>query len=261
MIEGRYNIEYYSGSAARLYIGDVLVDEITSFSYQRQNGKRPLYGYDSQYFDAVSKGTIMINGSFTINFKEAGYLWLILDRYRQMIAGKRTIVAKEHESHVPKDILKRKEPWITNGRGKGEHVSAYSIERTFNGDAGIYDRQKAAQELTAMHLLQGYESRSRGIATPKGGTLGDAEGVFENFENEIWKKDLDELMSMARAADDERLNPFEMYIAFGDFSYGDYANHTMQRLVDVHITSTGKAVQVSGQPIQEQYSFFAKNLL
>lgn len=81
LIPGVYNAEYFDGSQVAIYMGDIWIDEITSFNFQVTHTKRPLYGYADQYFRAVSKGQILVEGSFTINFKEAGYLWLALNEY------------------------------------------------------------------------------------------------------------------------------------------------------------------------------------
>ena len=79
-----YDQEYFSGTQATIYIGDVWVDEVTSFAFQVTQAKAPLYGYASQLFDAVSRGPRLVRGQFTINFKEAGYLWLVLERYKSI---------------------------------------------------------------------------------------------------------------------------------------------------------------------------------
>jgi len=86
-----YNKKYFSGSQASLYLGDVWVDEIVNYSFTIQHNRTPVYGYGSQHWDFMPKGTIMVMGEFTINFKEPNYLWIILERYKKFkLAGKRT---------------------------------------------------------------------------------------------------------------------------------------------------------------------------
>lgn len=77
------NIRYFSGSQASLYIGDVWVDEIINYSFTMQHDRAPVYGYGSQHWDFMPRGTIIIMGEFTINFKEPNYLWIILERYKK----------------------------------------------------------------------------------------------------------------------------------------------------------------------------------
>ena len=76
--QGIYNVEYFSGSQASIFIGDVFVDEITFFAFSVSQERVPLYGYGDQLFRDVSKGPVLVQGQFSINFKEAGYLFLIL---------------------------------------------------------------------------------------------------------------------------------------------------------------------------------------
>src|SRR5678809_314400 len=78
-----YDLDYFSSQQAALYIGDVFVDEVIALSYSVQQSKTPIYGYASQLFDAVSHGTVIVQGQFSVNFKESGYLWLILHRYKR----------------------------------------------------------------------------------------------------------------------------------------------------------------------------------
>lgn len=79
---GSINDQYFSGTQASLFIGDVWVDDILAVEYMVNQSKVPKYGYGSQHFDFVAKGAILINGTFTINFREPNYLWLILERYK-----------------------------------------------------------------------------------------------------------------------------------------------------------------------------------
>jgi hypothetical protein len=77
------NTQYFSGTQASIFIGDVWVDDIFNLDYNMQQSKQPKFGYGSQHFDFVAKGIVMISGSFSLNFREPNYLWLILERYKK----------------------------------------------------------------------------------------------------------------------------------------------------------------------------------
>lgn len=254
---GIYNEEYFSGSQAAIYIGDVWVDEITSLSYAVHQNRTPLYGYASQLWDDVSEGPVLVQGEFTINFKEAGYLWLILNRYRETMTGNRSLISPFKDT---------------------DEVSQRNIEQLINGEVSTFRRNElyknlaseAARELMRAQTsaqLGGFASirRSSGYVGKfkQGRKKGqyDAESVFEHFENEIWRKTNEQLDAEDRRADDPRLNPFDIYIAFGDFAGDDRANHTIQKITDVHILGSSKRIVVDGQPIQEAYSFIGRNLV
>jgi hypothetical protein len=263
--QGVYNNDYFSGAQVAIYIGDVLVDEITSFSYATVQNRTPLYGYASSLFDGVSKGTVLVQGEFSINFKEAGYLWLILNRYKALIKGQ--------NAFHPAD------PKLNPG-STGEATVDRTIEQIVNGEQDTKPEflkqisEVATRAAIASHAsLAGFSSETRATRSGINGksSLGQAEAVFEAFENQVWGKkrntnrNINQVgpvdLAANRRADEPGLNPFDIYIAFGDFVDDDRIHHTVQKIADVHILGTSKQVVIDGQPIQEVYSFFAKDLI
>lgn len=248
---GIYNNDYFSGAQVAIYIGDVLVDEITSISYAVSQSRVPLYGYASRLFDAVSEGNVIVQGQFTINFKEAGYLWLVLQRYKAIVKGERSPFFRPNNP----------------GGNRDEATITANIERMIQGDIGVEDLQ-AIQDLVAHTSLTGFSSEKRAV-----GKMGRAENIFEAFENAVWGnpqgvkgKEIDMgaykvNTALARHVDDPSLNPFDIYVAFGDYVSDDDIHHTVQKLKDVYIVGTSKQVAIDGLPIQEAYSFIARDLL
>ena len=72
--------EYFSGADVRIYFGTELLDEITSLEFQLSEPVLPIYGYASYTVDAYARGSRLVNGSFSINFKESYYLYNILNQ-------------------------------------------------------------------------------------------------------------------------------------------------------------------------------------
>ncbi|MGN0357148.1 MAG: hypothetical protein ACI4E0_04930 [Blautia sp.] len=70
---------YYSGTDARIYFGDIWVDEIVEIEFGLQEQVAPIYGYGSYTWDVVARGNRVVVGQFAINFKEVGYLQTILN--------------------------------------------------------------------------------------------------------------------------------------------------------------------------------------
>lgn len=278
---GIYNNEYLSGANVSLYIGDVWVDEVTTLSYGYQQSRTPIYGYASTLFDDVSEGHILVTGQFTINFKEAGYLWLILNRYRELNKNRASLTASSQH------------PFKNSGL-----ASRAKIEQIINGDANVLERNRAFQEMAEkitakmrhpeaagyatiarqkyidfghadIHAgLGGFASTQRAIAAGQAPDekryLGKAENEFEAFENAVWKRsprELDEGDDKGRRTDDYRLNPFEIYVAFGDFAGDDTANHTIERIRNVYILGKSKQIVIDGMSIQEQYTFLSRNIV
>lgn len=242
---GVYNIDYFSGSQVALYIGDVFVDEVTAISFGARQSRRPLYGYADQHFRAMSKGQILIQGQLVINFKEAGYLWLILNEYKKKIKGE--------FSKLDED-----DPFVSSSEAFRQN-----IEQVINNESITQEqRYSAVSSLAESYAsLSGFSSTTRaaGKKTDKGvGIVGQAENIFENFENAIWQKPEGSLISDDRSPDDADLNPFDIFIMYGDFMGDDRANHTIIKLEDVHILSSGQRIEVDPGPVQEVYSFIAR---
>ncbi|MDD3412434.1 MAG: hypothetical protein PHY47_00375 [Lachnospiraceae bacterium] len=75
------NKEFYSGSQASIFIGDLWVDDICDWQYQVNYSATPIYGYGAALYSHVAEGRVLVQGSFSINFREPNYLWAILKRY------------------------------------------------------------------------------------------------------------------------------------------------------------------------------------
>jgi len=96
--DSRYNYEtykydYYSGSQAKVFLGDIWVDDIVTIQYNIRQSKEPIYGYASQNYDAVAAGQIIGQGSMVIAFKEVGYLNVIKAYLDEQAAGVKLAIA------------------------------------------------------------------------------------------------------------------------------------------------------------------------
>jgi len=262
---GIYNVEYFSGAQVSLYIGDIWVDEVTTLDYSIMQNRTPIYGYASTLWDDVTEGHVLVQGTFTVNFKEAGYLWLILKRYQGFHGGSGSI---------------EEDPFVDSA-----NVYRATVEKLINNETNIYDRNLAlsqlAEELQLVNNLSGeqlaeainnrVESTRRDAARTLGGYasatrslggVGTAEGLYEGFEDAVWGKtgkQLDE--QEGRRTDDPSLNPFDMYVAFGDFAGDNRANHTIERIREVTLLGKSKKIIIDGMPLQEAYHFIARNLV
>ena len=94
------NDQYFSGAQASLFIGDTWVDDIVDINYRVMHNRQPVYGYGSQHFDFVPKGTILVQGEFTINFREPNYLWMILSRYKSFNQKTAVVEGKENAASL-----------------------------------------------------------------------------------------------------------------------------------------------------------------
>lgn len=76
---------YFTMTQARMYIGDLFIDELNSCQFALQDNKIPIYGYASRFWDAKAQGKSLVQGQFTINFISEGYMVKTLENYKTKI--------------------------------------------------------------------------------------------------------------------------------------------------------------------------------
>lgn len=74
--------KYFTPTQAFIYIGDLFIDELVGFHYVLQDNKVPVFGYSSRRMDAVGTGKSLIQGQFNINFISEGYLYTVLNEFK-----------------------------------------------------------------------------------------------------------------------------------------------------------------------------------
>jgi len=77
--------KYFTVTGARMYIGNIFIDELNSVQYALQDNAVPIYGYASRYVDAYAQGRSLVQGQFTINFVTEGYLYTVMQEYQRFI--------------------------------------------------------------------------------------------------------------------------------------------------------------------------------
>ena len=277
-----YDSPYFSGSQAGVYIGDVYIDEITSISYRGSQQKTPVYGYASQLFDRVAAGPFIIQGEFTINFKESAYLWAVLERYNQMIRqpsdpnqttvpllgplpnselgnsvkrmfNARPVRSDTEDSSGPVQAgVEYVRSGVPVGREAGTGItnviSFATIEDLLEDKATLSERTQIFTEI----------ANSVGAAATSQNLQKDQKKLFDALvENVRGKANIQD--TGFERTDDNKYDGFDLYVTFGDWENPN-APRTVQRLSQVHLTSRGTSVEISGAPIQEHYSFIARNI-
>jgi hypothetical protein len=271
-----YDLEYFSGAQMNMYIGDVLIDEVTSLQIQVQQRKMPVYGYASQLFDKVAKGTVFVEGTFTINYKESGYLYAVLERYRTLINGGHRGTPSPFMSAAGfSQIEKNRTGGAING-GKPGFLTRLNIERMNETvDQVLNGKTPDGSNIRPEDLIEYYRSmtgfNNPGFPTQKAaeddlqrgapGGANAAEKTMEIFEDKVWgSKRLDE-DSEGRRGDSNHFDNFTIYVTMGDYNRNDRVNHTVKRIDNVHLIGQAQTIVINGEPVAEQYSFFARNFV
>ncbi|MGI4814859.1 MAG: hypothetical protein ACRYGG_16215, partial [Janthinobacterium lividum] len=73
--------KYLTGTQARIYIGNLFIDEIDTLYYAFNNNRIPVYGYSSANVDAFGQGRRLVQGQLSVNFVSEGYLFTVLSEY------------------------------------------------------------------------------------------------------------------------------------------------------------------------------------
>lgn len=61
-----YYERYYCGADVQIWVNDKWFDNVASFQYALTNNKSPVYGYFSEEFDAVARGTRLVQGQIGV---------------------------------------------------------------------------------------------------------------------------------------------------------------------------------------------------
>jgi hypothetical protein len=237
-----YPYDYYTGAQVRVFFGGIWVDDIATIQWQTSHSKAPLYGYNDHQFRAVSKGQFLVNGSFTIAFKETGYLRTIMN------------LIKDDNTEISR---------ILAGDQKDKKVKRF-----------ISYLQKGYTPEEAIDVAaRGGEARLFGGAT----NVSDFEDIVEVMEDTIWGAENAKAMygkripradefdynkytgkgTDKRYDEDIDVDGFDILVTFGNYD-DDNAEHTMISLNDVHITGEALIATPEGDPIGETYNFFAR---
>ena len=232
-----YEFDYFSASQMSIYIGNILIDDISSIQFTVSQSKRPIYGYASQYFHTLADGQVLVEGQFSVPFKEADYILASLQRYQENL------------------------PPITIGKKQKVQVSQKNIElymdnhtqkdttKLYNDLAALNDQdfENAAEKFQDMLWKTDDMKRDSKFLT------GNQSLNFADF----YPGETNPLVDNYRRADQYPL--FDIYILYGDLS-NSAANTTIKKLIDVSILGQGQSIVISGEPIQESYNFIARNL-
>lgn len=237
---------YWSGLDARIYAGNVYLDEIIALQYEMQEMVIPIYSYASYTHDRVLHGSRRVAGAFSINFKRESYLFELLSQ-------------------------------IETGRAlPGGNEPPTRDEAAFRlasrGTATLEDFTAAAGKSNPF-------GRKNSISKDELAKLRKTAGAFEEA---IWgTKTPVPLKGQPRTSPQrsrfELSREWDLHIHFGSNDSVDPRNvrrdgkplpgqdtlsvSTYTRLVDVHITGVSRIVDDSGRPLLEQYQFLAKDVL
>lgn len=223
---------YYSGSDVRVYFGDTWVDEIVEVNFSLQEQVAPIYGYGSYTYDVAARGNRIVVGEFVVNFKEVGYLHTVLDWLSSEMKDSNEWFSLYEYNMDRKD---------SKGKvlGKNFNLPPEQVIKNFDTLAG---------ELEISIWGSTTSGRKSNLAAFTNERTKDTYfyGTRNNSKNQLMRK-----------------HGFNVLITYGGACEGGRTStgyRTAQSLMGVQLTGLSQRVDPSGNPIQEVYSFIAKDI-
>jgi hypothetical protein len=228
----RFGSEYFAGADIRIYFGDIWIDEITSLQFTLQEQVAPIFGYASYTWDKVARGSRYISGSFSINFKESYYLQQTLNRLTSTVKTETASGFTEKQWKSGVDIEALMESADTGNFDK----IADDFEKSLWGAVKMDDYKKAMDK-----------SHQNSYFYPEFRKEDDAKGNPQ-YDNNSQKVLTD--------------SGFNIIISYGPMNEANGMNtpETTHTLVNVQLTGVSQVIGGDGNPVQEQYTFIAKDL-
>lgn len=219
-----FGSEYFSNADVKLYFGDIWVDEITNINFSLSEQVMPIFGYSSYTYDAVARGKRIIQGQFSLNYTSSGYLHQILENANAIYYA---IEKGEKDGKLQPQYyenLKLSEILHKLGKNSFEQV-ADEYEQAIWGAAD--DTKTYLNYSDRSYFRQdtlGFDIRVQY------GAVSESQGYIQNLTYERTRN----------------MQP----------------NMTVDVLNGVQLNGMAKSIATSdqGSPIQEQYSFFARDL-
>jgi len=224
------SFSYHNGAQISVWFGDIWVNDISAISWQYSQEKRPLYGYASQHFDAVAKGQVFLQGSFTVNFRNRDYVSYIMKELPKLYRD------LQEESYDGKDSDKWRaiRPMISNhlkygtfGPDTHDELLALAQSEDFWKTADLYEQ-----------AIWGELEKDEGISLD----------TADIMQYNIKPQGFDIVITYGQLSDKE---PRSLY---------DVLSSTAKTLNGVQLTGSAQVIRANGEPIQEEYSFIARDM-
>lgn len=256
-IAGRYATnKYFASNQSLIFIGPYLLDEALACSYKLEQRKVPIYGYASQYYDAVAAGKIIVTGTISINYVDSNYLYLAM--IESLRKGSSTsyqsvnnaIKASNRISGKIADLLG---DISSDGVFERNKVNSNSMKKV----AQMIATDPIAGEQVIKLLRKKYWENSS-VNKP------DDEFIRNISQNSIeglngGALDFDQVIDESLFARPDSLPPINITVSHGNPFQRD--NNTYRVIREVNIISFEQHMSPTGQPQSETYHFIARSII
>jgi len=230
--------DYYCGSQASVYFQEVLIDECAYVGFNRSAAKIPIYGYSGRKYCTVAQGPISVTGSFGVNFKDAGYLFVI-----------QAYLQSRHDRATGR-------PGTLNAtKSRDLEARAQTIENVLH----VRRNPQIGLRNPGDHTGQSYINKINQLDDR------EFELLAEDFEKVVWGTGegstiTAKLSDVAKKTAPDEFPAFDIFLVFGNPDDPE-ANFTVKRIQEVELTGSRMEYGIDGQPIIEHYSFLARDVI
>lgn len=232
----RFPSEYFSGSNIRIFFDDIFVDECTGLQFELQEEVRPIHGYNSYTMDHLMRGKRLVQGSFSMNFRDRYYLYSLLDELTQDRDN------FEYEDNFP----------------LRDYANQFPSREEYKDDIEKY------RNILHEYAERGWDTKFNELSNILEDKLWE-KGSADNREDKISEAKYKPLFP-------DQDTTFDIVIEYGNYHkehltarekrYAEAVNPgTIEVLKNVQLTGCQKVIDTSGKPIQEMYRFLAEDYL
>lgn len=239
--------EYYSGTQVNVYLNDVKL-EMVGIGWNAAQTKTPIFGYASQNYDAVLRGTFIVNGELTIAFKDSSATHLI---YEHLKNRSYDFFARENDIQKLDDLPKERIISMLRS-GFGGTSPVIGTVKDSNGNPRVVVSENTFEDVL-------------------GGSF-EFDRLASQLEASIWgvsqtKRALTRIDQLdSRSFVDRNGIPYDsigpgqnLLIAYGNVD-NPSANQTFKTLSDVHFVDSSQSMDSATGFVIETYRFFAKGI-
>lgn len=256
-----FNSTYWSGQDVNVYFNDIYIEDAVQLNYQVIEQVRPYYGYASYTVDRMHHGARMISGEFTMNFRQEGQIYALLQAIRRGDSIYDRALTNANMDMQKDAILSDADSFTTND------WTAFT-DQINDIDAATLSEIVKAKKKKQNQVLQ--ENRNRV-------QISSYQSIFEtNPEgftiSVMFGANLDNALSLSYINDvGYTVQPYKAQSAKFDPYYGEGTvldNDGVQRtplmtgiaITGVSIMGAGKAIDDSGRGLVETYTFQARDV-
>lgn len=264
----------YTGANVSLTIGSALVTNAFGISWEVSQNKRPIYGYNSLYYDGVADGQVIVLGQLYINFQHPQYLSYVLEKYYSELP--RDFTTRGNDVFVDKKtqkLINLLRAYDNMGEHPGDAAMLDGLfsnpslqsDMVANLSAGVITNATAPDGTTSLLANSGglHGSLSeRNLSEADKSSFASNErqpGVVSGGTASLHRPD-----QFSRAGGVNK--PLNIIITYGNpniTSMGNgitsYMNSSTVILRDVHFIGEAQQIMSDDQPIMETYKFMARS--